>query len=97
MAVTPINTSSANAISSTWTIDGKQTLKMDAPTVIFSEAGEHTITLEVADMSGKTMKEEKTFTVAAQAKPDALFTSVGDVAVGKRISFINATMPYAGR
>ena len=96
MAVTPINTSSANAISSTWTIDGKQTLKMDAPTVIFSEAGEHTITLEVADMNGKTMKEEKTFTVAAQAKPDALFTSVGDVAVGKRISFINATMPYEG-
>ncbi len=96
MAVTPINTSSANAISSTWTIDGKQTLKMDAPTVIFSEAGEHTITLEVADMSGKNMKEEKTFTVAAQAKPDALFTSVGDVAVGKRISFINATMPYEG-
>ena len=96
VAVTPTNTSSANAISSTWTIDGKQTLKLDAPTLIFTEAGEHTIALEVADLNGNTQKAEKTFTVSAQTKPNASFTTNGDVAVGKRISFTNATTPSEG-
>ena len=96
MAVTPVNTSSANAITCTWTIDGKQTLKLDAPTLIFNEAGEHTITLEVTDLNGKTQKVEKKFNVVAQAKPDAMFTTSGDAAVGKRVSFTNATTPSEG-
>ena len=96
MAVTPVNTSSSNAITCTWTIDGKQTLKLDAPTLIFNEAGEHTITLEVTDLNGKTQKVEKNFNVVAQAKPDAMFTTSGDAAVGKRVSFTNATTPSEG-
>ena len=96
MAVTPVNTSSANAITCTWTIDGKQTLKLDAPTLIFNEAGEHAISLEVTDLNGKTQKVEKKFNVVAQAKPDAMFTTSGDAAVGKRVSFTNATTPSEG-
>ena len=96
MAVTPVNTSSSNAITCTWTIDGKQTLKLDAPTLIFNEAGEHAISLEVTDLNGKTQKVEKKFNVVAQAKPDAMFTTSGDAAVGKRVSFTNATTPSEG-
>ena len=50
----------------------------------------------MTDLNGKTQKVEKKFNVVAQAKPDAMFTTSGDAAVGKRVSFTNATTPSEG-
>lgn len=92
------NTSSGNATSSTWVIDGKTdaAMKLDAPSLIFDAAGQHTVSLTVTDAKGATATKDSTFTLEALPVPTTDFSSPGEVSVGNRISFTNKTTPTDG-
>ena len=92
------NAASGNAVSYTWVVDGdtEHAMKIDAPSLLFSEAGNHTLSLTVTDAAGNTATKDSTFNVTALPVPTASFTSPIGIAVGGRISFTNTTTPSNG-
>lgn len=89
------NTSSANAVTYEWVVDGKKH-SVQTPDVVFDTTGEKNITLTVSDASGKTATCEQTITVEALPSPNADFKCVETAVVGQRLSFVNLTTPADG-
>lgn len=77
-----------------WEITGADpaTTVVNRPVVVFKEAGEQTITLNVTNLKGATATISKTITVAAATLPEPDFTvPTGTLKAGDHITFLNTT------
>ncbi len=96
--ITIRNESSANAIKYDWVNSDKNTdtLHVETPTYIFETPGEKTITLKVYNLNGESEEVSQTFNVEAMPIPTAAFECPDRVVLGKRVTFVNKTIPTDG-
>ncbi len=97
-ALTPINSSAANAIKFNWTNsdEAERNFEVEEPTFIFATPGEKTLTLTAYNIAGETATFTKTFTVEALPAPVPSFEVPKGITAGYRATFINTTTPADG-
>ena len=92
--------SSLNTAFRTWSFTGttQPTLAGTVnPVIIFTEAGEQTITLQTTSLYGGTAEKSVTVNVAAVTPPAVDFRLPdGEIRAGDHVTFINASTPVAG-
>ena len=102
MTETPIylaNTSSGNATKWIWTAESSNLngTNVEQPSVTFTEAGQHVISLKVFNAKGDSAVFEDTVTVEALGLPQADFKIYPDtLPAGENVSLINLTTPATG-
>ncbi|MBP3470639.1 MAG: DUF5013 domain-containing protein [Paraprevotella sp.] len=94
----PRNTSSATAVRWVWSVEGTDMrYTVENPVFVFDEPGEKQLKLTAYDVEGNSSELSRTITVLAQESPVAdFYPHAENVAIGSRVSFINATRPSEG-
>lgn len=92
------NMSDINTASWGWEITGpersQQFIGTVSPVVVFTEPGEHTISLQTVNLYGNSAHKTATVNVTAAALPTVDFiVPEGDVSAGEHVTFVNTSTP----
>lgn len=91
------NLSALNTAQWNWSFTGTETTALSGtvnPNVVFTEAGQQTITLQTTTLFGETAEKTATVEVAAASLPIVDFTiPEGDISAGEHVTFVNTSTP----
>jgi len=91
------NLSDVNTNTWNWTVTGTEQENIAgtvSPVVVFTQAGQQTITLQTTNIYGETAEKTATVNVADASVPTVDFTVPdGDVAAGAHVTFVNTSTP----